>query len=483
MLIKSLDIDKNPKLITFTQKTWGKITLAFIYAIILSFINIYPMHWKEIIIITIFLTSFIPQYRYLWIFIGMMCLLVDGSLIKYEPDWLLFKANYFFHALENGYGKDAHPVFIKYIDILLTLIISESIIFFTRNFQRLNLMHFPITISYIFIFILIIVANQGSLTHINTLYLWSFIIVYNHYFWFTGYTMLESRMHTKRNYLLDYGRYLPIWGFTELPYGKGSVYLSHVAAKSAEELAVTQLKGLKLGVWALILYGVLLLNFKFDDHFGVPTMHEAIAYYAQGNHFSMPWAWLVVLDKFFRAMLELTVMGHFIVATCRMCGFRILRNTYRPLQSPTIAEFWNRYNFYFKELLAEFFFYPTYFVFFKKNPKLRLFFATMSAATFGNMLFHFQLMTPIIITDGLGTALKNFSVFTFYAVVLGIGIACSQLHNRHTAELNKEVKYKFLSPIVVLGFYALLGIFNSTAQTVGISNNFKLLGSLFFITW
>jgi len=44
-----------------------------------------------------------------------------------------------------------------------------------------------------------------------------------------------------------------------------------------------------------------------------------------------------------------------------MAGFATLRNTYRPLESRSIAEFWNRYYYYFKEMLISFFFYPTFF--------------------------------------------------------------------------------------------------------------------------
>ncbi len=88
-------------------------------------------------------------------------------------------------------------------------------------------------------------------------------------------------------------------------------------------------------------------------------------------------------------MLTLSIWGHIIIATCRMAGFKALRNTWSPLQSKTIAEFWNRYYYYFKELLVEFFFYPTFLRFFKTKPRLRMFMATMAAAGLGNMLYHF----------------------------------------------------------------------------------------------
>jgi hypothetical protein len=208
----------------------------------------------------------------------------------------------------------------------------------------------------------------------------------------------------------------------------------------------------------------------------------ALADYAQGHHYSMQHAWLCLLTRFFMQMLGLTVTGHLAIATCRMCGFRVLRNTYRPLQSKTIAEYWNRYNYYFKELLAEFFFYPTYFRFFKNRQKLRIFFATLSAATFGNIIFHFLILSPVIISYGIVQTLKGFLPFTCYAIVLGIAIACSQLRNLSTPKKN-NLFAQYISPIFILAFYAILELFNKNYQPESISINFKFFGSLFNMTW
>ena len=85
----------------------------------------------------------------------------------------------------------------------------------------------------------------------------------------------------------------------------------------------------------------------------------------------------------------MTVFGGVIIATARLAGFRLLRNTYRPLESTTLAEFWNRYYFYYKELLVDHFFYPTFVRCFRGHRRLRMFFATFVAACVGNLLFQF----------------------------------------------------------------------------------------------
>ena len=109
------------------------------------------------------------------------------------------------------------------------------------------------------------------------------------------------------------------------------------------------------------------------------------------NHRPYSWymSWAALISAFFESMLQMAVIGHIIIASARMAGFRLLRNTYRPLSSPNIAAFWNRYYFYFKELLVEFYYYPTFLRCFKQHLRVRLLFATFMAAGFGNAFYHF----------------------------------------------------------------------------------------------
>ncbi len=83
-------------------------------------------------------------------------------------------------------------------------------------------------------------------------------------------------------------------------------------------------------------------------------------------------AWASVFAHFAEALLMMTIFGNIIIACARMAGFNLLRNTYRPLESRTVAEFWNRY-YYFMELLVEFFFLPAFTRYFKQHRRLRVF--------------------------------------------------------------------------------------------------------------
>ena len=98
--------------------------------------------------------------------------------------------------------------------------------------------------------------------------------------------------------------------------------------------------------------------------------------------------WAAIYCDLFRRVLSLCVSGHVIVGYLRLCGFNVFRNTYKPLLAETIVEFWNRYYYYFKELLVNFFFFPTFTRYFKRNPRLRMFAAVFAAAFVGNMYYH-----------------------------------------------------------------------------------------------
>jgi hypothetical protein len=483
MLTKWYPIETNPTILRLAQKPFFKLVIVALYSLILTQIDIFTPVWRQVLIISILAITLLPKYRYLWLIVGMLTLMMQAVLVKPEPDWIIFKANYLLFNFEEGSETYIPTITIKYVDIMLMLITTETLAYVCSRFRQSPVLSYPIGISYFFMMCLILIASYAPLQRSYLYLLWSFIAVYNHYFWFTGYTLLETSINKKRNFLLDYARYLPIWGFTAMPYGKGSNYLSHVEAKNSEDFAITQIKGLKLAVWAFIFYIILHVLYSAEARYHLPRMSEVRHDYVLGAYYSVPKIWLSVWEIFFRRLLELTVMGHYIVSACRMCGFRILRNTYRPLQAPTIAEYWNRYNYYFKELLVAFFFYPTFFRFFKNFPRLRIFFATLASATFGNMLFHFLLLTPVMMSSGFFTACKGFVAFAFYAIVLGVSIGFSQLYNLKPRNIHSRLNLYIISPLMVLSFYSVLGIFNTPYQRESFVINFKILGSLFNINW
>ena len=329
--------------------------------------------------------------------------------------------------------------------------------------------------------------------------LWCFLILLGGYFWALCYSFTDKNSGNRDGFLLQLGACHPFWmaGLnTTTPYPKGAAYLRKTEAKPAAEFAVTQLKGLKLLLWAVILAvvvdvfvyvvhgqytGAVSRTLQIPVHFSLPPFNEALEKSIAKTPY--PWyvCWASVIAAFVRTMLDWSITGHLIIACCRMAGFRAVRSTYRPLQARSIADFWNRFSFYFKELLVEFFFFPTYVRYFKRHPRLRMFAATFAAAGLGNLLFHFMRDIAPVAETGFWKALVGYQTYVFYAVVLSAGIGISQLRAQRKAkgEATTWFRARVISPAAVLLFYCVLHVFDDTGRAHGLSERFVFLASMF----
>jgi len=310
---------------------------------------------------------------------------------------------------------------------------------------------------------------------------WAAVGILARYIWFIGYALMDRTASQKKDLPLEAGSFQPFWGSTGTPFPKGAAYLRRIEARDAEQLAVTQLKGVKLLAWALLLMVFQRLwMFAFHTYLHIPLASQALAMSVQRTPY--PWyvCWESQVLSFFEFLLGLSIFGHQFIAGCRLAGFNALRNTCRPLSATTIIDFFNRFYFYFKELLVEFFFYPTFCRYFKKYRRLRVVAATFAAATFGNMFFHFTRDYWMIPGYGVVTACANFQVYTFYCVVLGAALSISQLRRRSTPR-SGFIRGRLLPASGVVLFYCLLDVFGSTQRNYPLTEHFRFLGHLFGI--
>jgi len=212
---------------------------------------------------------------------------------------------------------------------------------------------------------------------------------------------LQDRHAAGESFPMQFRAWMPFWTVAfeprVTPVPKGAANLRKIESKTPKELAITHLKGLKLLSWTLLMKASAMVfetvvhgethhslaRFgAFLPQFGIPTLATALDRTAAGHPFSLYFSWASVVSHMLLTLLSLAVGGNLAVACCRMAGFRALRYTYKPLEAGSIAEFWNRYVYYFKELLVEFFFYPAYLRYFRESPRLRLAAATFAAACF-----------------------------------------------------------------------------------------------------
>lgn len=326
---------------------------------------------------------------------------------------------------------------------------------------------------------LILVASRIPQTSRYHQLLWGFATVLSTYVWFIGYSLLDRKSPGCDPLSLQLGTYRPFWGSTQTPIPKGAAYLRRIEARDPEQLAVVQLKGLKLLLWSILisLFSQLFAR-CVHGYLKVPSLSRALS--LSRGHTPLPWymCWASLIADFFEIIMAFSIWGHRFVACCRMAGFNALRNTYRPLSSRTVAEFFNRFYFYFKELLVDFFFYPMFLKHFKKSGKLRIVAAIFAAACFGNAYYHFFRDLGFIQRLGVARAVVGYQVYLFYCVALATAISISNLRRRDPAP--KGFVRGQLWPSLCVGlFYCLLDIFGATERNYPLSVHFRFLAHLF----
>lgn len=309
--------------------------------------------------------------------------------------------------------------------------------------------------------LLLVAAMSVPASSMASAMLWSVVGVFISCFWFLAYAAVDQKSKDPTPTMARAGFLRPFWGGSATPIGKSYGYLNKFDADNDQELAITRLKGMKLAVWALILTGaVQLVDMLVADAMAIPTLHSAVLAHAAGDGFANVTNWTSLIANYFTDLLVIAIWGHFIVAIIRMVGYRIPRNTRNPLAARTLADFWNRYFFYFKELLVDFFFYPAFLRYFKKNPKLRIAFATFCAAGLGNFLYHFTRETYVFASLPIAEALVIFQSAVFYSLALAAGLIISQWRGAKPKPEHGFLRYEVLPRLNVFAFFCFLKIFD-----------------------
>ncbi len=315
------------------------------------------------------------------------------------------------------------------------------------------------------------------------------------YLWFFAYWVSENHTRAKSKSLIRTGFWRPFWGFTNVPYGKGAAYLEKVEAKDDDELATSQIKGMKLIFWAIVLTAMIVLVNKFVYRVPpgvsltkapyesaaaiIPTYQMSLDAMQAGRPYAVPVRWLALILFFLLRVAGLTVWGAKVIAVARMAGFNAFRNTYRPFEALTIMEFYNRIYYYFKELLVTFFFFPAYLRYFKKRPKVRLFMATLAAAGLGNWMFHFLRDQELIFRHGFWAALLMYRSYAVYALILGVAISVSQMRSMANKGKLPVGLAKVRAFAVIMLFYLLICIFEEPNTRHGLGDYVKYCVGLF----
>jgi len=312
--------------------------------------------------------------------------------------------------------------------------------------------------------------------------------------WRCGYMLLcGQRGKAAATKFADHFFYIfPMWDGTNTPPGKGHDNLSRAAAQTPAAYSRSILAGIKLlllvALWkgtmqviGALVYGdpkSSLTGLLGGHSLGIPRLRSVLSGSVAP---SLAVVWLSLYLELIWECLFIAAKGHVWIGILRLFGFNVFRNTYKPLLAESVVDFWSRYYYYFKELMVEFFFLPTYLRYFRDRPVLRIVAAVFAAAFFGNMYYHLlQAKHPLIEADFerlwwlLGPRL-------IYCFLLAAGIAVSMLRQqrqRGRAAPPRGGFYRLGRIASVWTFFAVINFWNVLAP-ISIPERGRLFLSLF----
>ncbi|NBS78146.1 MAG: hypothetical protein EBT28_12315, partial [Betaproteobacteria bacterium] len=347
---------------------------------------------------------------------------------------------------------------LSYVALVVFSFSAWGLMAYARHAKQSLLARRPVLTLLAIECLLCLLTYKGILSGHIRLALWCLLSVLTPYFWFLAYALVDQRSKDRSSDVFQLGTFHPAWGgSSSSPIGKGAAYLRKVLAKTPEELAITQMKAVKLLIWAKVISITrMLLTWLCVDQLHIPTVSDAMDASLQNHAYSLGMEWAALIWSVTAYTLKMAIYGHFAVGAARLAGFRLPRLSWRPLESRTLIDYFNRFHYYFKELLVDFFFIPTFFSTFKKTPRLRLFFATFMAAGVGNALFHFMNEIELLETLGFWGMVETFHSYLFYCFVLATGIGISQVRANAGYKPSPTIWGRIQSFFVVWGFVTLL---------------------------
>ena len=459
-------IDTYPRAIAFAKTVPGRLVLIAVFAVLIRLQGWDLWLWTTA---AAAITSFAGRHRH------VVALLCTGAILARAPDWFNYRAVYLV-AEQESLLSSLHLGQVRAATLLACALLAAGSIWLARHYRHHPYGQRPVLIQHAVFLLFLLGVSLAPLHGMSRIVAWSLFTVFLAYFWFMAYAMIDQRTKNPSGLIFQLATFHPFYGSTTSPWGKGAAYLRSVESHTPDELAVTQLKALKLIAWALFLYVLLKVYRKvLYAKLGIPQLDQSFNLYVQFGIGPGPMGALTIIVDYFEQLLMIAAAGHVIIATARLAGFRLLRNTFRPLSSRSIAEFWNRYDYYFKELLVNVYFYPTFLRYFKKHPRLRIAFATFMAAGVGNLLFHFMMENYRIPRDGLFETVAHMQTYAFYCAVLVTGIVVSQLRGRSQSRHDTWFHAQFLPSLKVGSFYCLLSFFDGSESSVELSKHFGFL--------
>ncbi len=364
--------------------------------------------------------------------------------------------------------------------LLIVMFGSWLVLCATRRHPQSILARRPL-VTLLLLEVILVGLSAPPVTHgLMRAMLWSLLVVLTPYVWFLPFAIMDQRSREPSPPGLQIALLRPFWSPAYLPFGKGAALLRKTLSKTPRDLSITQLKALKLLVWSNVLFGMqATIEWLGEYLLKTPSLQEAIDAFLNGHPHPIASRWLALILEVATYSLNIALWAALFIGIARLAGYRLPRGSWRPLQSRTLMDYFNRFHYYFKELLVDLFFMPTFFTLFKRHPRLRMFFATFMAAGVGNAIWHFFYEIRLVATLGLANALESFTSYAFYCVVLATGIGLSQVRANRGIRPPSTPLGRAYSFLFVWSFVVGLHVFGDESRNHTLSERCRFLASLF----
>lgn len=363
------------------------------------------------------------------------------------------------------------------------LIVIAGMLYWTQRAPHSLLSRRPLIVLLAVETLLCGIGSFGLLHGGARVMLWSLIFVITPYLWFLPFAIMDLRSRAPSSVLMQISVLRPFWSPTYLPFGKGAAFLRKHLSPTPRELAVTQLKAIKLFIWANMLLALRwMLGWLVEDQAHIPDVQDAMDAFLAGSAYPLAAGWAAMIWSTAKYTLKIAMWAHVFIGVARLAGYRLPRGMWRPLGSRTLMDYFNRFHYYFKELLVDLFFMPTFFTVFRRHPRLRMFFATFMAAGVGNALWHFTRDIHIVAQSGPAYALESYTSYLFYCTVLATGVGLSQVRANLGFRPSATPAGRLYSFLLVWSFVVCLHIFGDGSRDHTLNERIKFLASLFTVS-
>lgn len=367
--------------------------------------------------------------------------------------------------------------------LLLIMGSAGAMLAWVRRAPRSFLARRPLITLLLLEFLLCGLTTLPAMQGLPRVLLWSMVIVLTPYVWFLPFAVMDQRSRDPSDPLLQMAVLRPFWSPTYLPFGKGAALLRKTLSRTPRDLAITQIKAIKLLAWAnALILTKWVLGRVCEEYLNIPSMEDAMDAFLHGQPFPVALGWSSILLEVAKYSLKIAMWAGLFIGIARLAGYRLPRGSWRPLESRTLMDYFNRFHYYFKELLVDFFFMPTFFTLFRDQPRLRMFFATFMAAGVGNAIWHFLYDIRVVASLGLAGAIETYTSYAFYCVVLATGIGISQVRANMGIRPPSSPLGRVYSFLFVWSFVTCLHVFGDESRNHSLTERFRFLVSLFGVS-